>query len=68
MALKSKSPSAVVVRLGVPGEEPVPVPATAASREFDRATPENSKMATRSGAETVSDIAMVFAPPRMFSA
>jgi len=67
-AASSKSPLAVVFRLPLFGDALVPVAATDASTEFDVATPEYSRMAIRSGPETVSVTVTVFAPPLIFSA
>ncbi len=64
----SKSPFVVVVRFPLFGDALVPVAATLRFREFDVATPEYSKMATRSGPETLMVTLTVFAPPLMFSA
>src|SRR5215467_14526129 len=64
----SKSPLTVVVALPLFGAVLVAVATTAASREFDVATPEYSKIAKRNGPETVMDAVMVFAPQLIFSA
>ena len=64
----SKSPFAVVVRLPLFGEVLVVVPAAVASREFEVARPEYSRMSMRSGPETVMDTVTVLAPPLTFSA
>jgi hypothetical protein len=55
MAPKSQSPLDVVVELPVLGEGPFPCAMAVTSREFDVATPEYSRIAKRSGPETVSE-------------
>ena len=67
-APSNKSPLTVVVAFPLLGEVLVAVATTAASSEFEVATPEYSKMAKRNGPETVMDAVMVFAPPLIFSA
>lgn len=64
----SKSPFTVVVRLPLFGDVLVADAATTASREFDDATPEYSRMAMRNGPETVIVTVIVLEPPAMFSA
>lgn len=67
-APNSKSPFEVVVALPLLAEVLVPWPAAVTSNEFDRATPEYSRMANRKGEETVSETVTELAPPLMFSA
>ena len=64
----SKSPFVVVVRLPLFGEVLVVDAATATSKEFDIDTPEYSRMAKRSGPETIIVTVIVLEPPAMFSA
>ena len=68
IALKSKSPLAVVVRFPLFDDELTPVAMAAPSKEFAVATPEYSTIAKRSGPETDCETVMVFAPDLMFSA
>jgi hypothetical protein len=68
-AVNTKSPPIVVAAVPLFKAVPVPWAATAASREFDAAKPEYSRIAKRIVLlETDSDTVTVFAPPAIFSA
>ena len=67
-APNNKSPFAVVVALPLFGELLLAVAAAVTSRELEVASPEYSRIAKRSGPETVIDTVTVFAPLGIFSA
>jgi hypothetical protein len=68
IALTTRSPLELVVAFPLLGDVLTPCPWAAASNELLVATPEYSRIETRSDAAVVIDTVTVFAAPEIFSA